>query len=96
MRYFFDSRDNDTFLRDAEGLVFPNLDTVKLEAARALAEIAKDILPGSVRRVLAIEVRDEHGRPILITSLVFEVVVLIADLRLAPRVARPYSSESGQ
>jgi hypothetical protein len=73
--YFFDSRDDDEFIEDESGLEFPNLGTVKIEAARALAELARDVIPGSMRRKLAIEVRDEQG-PVLIAKMIFEAVIL--------------------
>lgn len=75
--YFFDSRDNETFLEDDVGVEFPDLDAVKVEAARALAELAVDVLPGSLRRELAIEVRDERG-PVLKALMRFEAIILIA------------------
>ena len=78
MRYFFDTRDNETFFRDEDGLEFADFDEVKLEASRALAELAMEVLPGSVRRVMAIEVCAGTGRTvILVTTIVFEVVVLL-------------------
>lgn len=73
--YYFDSRDNDQFLEDEVGLEFPNLETVKIESARALAELARDVLPGSVRRVLSIEVRDSCG-PVLKVMMAFEAIIL--------------------
>jgi hypothetical protein len=77
-RYYFDSRDNDCFLEDEVGLVFPDLKTVKVEAARALAELARDVLPGSFRRVLTTEVRDSRG-PVLKVMMAFEAVILRSD-----------------
>jgi hypothetical protein len=77
MRYFFDSRDNGTFIPDEVGLMFADFEDVRYEAARALAEIAKDELPGSERRRLAIEVRDEMDHRVLVTTIIFEVRVLI-------------------
>jgi hypothetical protein len=59
------------------GLEYPDLDTVKVEAARALSELAREVIPGSVRRKLAIEVRDDQG-PVLIASMAFEALVLRA------------------
>ena len=73
--YFFDSRDNDLFIEDNVGLGFADLDAVKVEAARALAELARDVLPGSLERRLAIEVRDEQG-PVLRALMKFEAVLL--------------------
>jgi len=44
-------------------------------AALSLAELARDVLPGSIKRVLSVEVRDTI-RPILKDVLTFEVVAL--------------------
>jgi anthranilate phosphoribosyltransferase len=73
--YFFDTRDNDKFMEDDSGLEFQDLDEVKVEAAKALAELARDVLPGSLRRELAIEVRDELG-PVLKALMRFEAIIL--------------------
>ena len=56
--FFFDVRDNAHFTRDDEGLEFPTIEKARDEAARALAEMAKFVLPGAEVRELAIEVRD--------------------------------------
>lgn len=77
MRYYFDFRDNDEFDIDAVGSDFSSLKDVKIEASRALADVAKDVLPGSVVRTLAIEVRDDHG-PILRVVLRFEIEHVMA------------------
>ncbi len=74
--YYFDSRDGDSFIEDDEGLEFPDIETARDQATAALADIARDVLPGSVRRELAIEVRDEHKQPVLRTCLVFEAIRL--------------------
>ena len=71
-RYYFDSRDDDMFIADDEGLDFSSLDDVKAQATTALTELAKDVLPGSVARTLAIEVRDDLG-PVLRIALRFEI-----------------------
>ncbi|WP_028136645.1 DUF6894 family protein [Bradyrhizobium japonicum] len=71
-RYYFDSRDNDRFIADDEGLDFSSLDDVKAQATTALTELAKDVLPSSVIRTLAIEVRDDLG-PVLRIALRFEI-----------------------
>lgn len=75
-RYYFDQRDGDTLISDDEGLEFDGIKAVRDEATRALAGIAKDELPGSVRREIAIEVRDEASRPVLRAALWFEVQTL--------------------
>jgi hypothetical protein len=73
--YFFNIRDNDDFIEDEVGLAFADLEAVKIEAARALAEIACDAIPGSVRRQLSVEVRDAQG-PVLLATMAFEAVPL--------------------
>jgi hypothetical protein len=74
-RYFFDFRDGDSFLKDEVGLEYPHLDAVKKEAAAGLAEYAKDVVPGTDRREMAVEVRTDAG-PVLMTKMVFEVELL--------------------
>jgi hypothetical protein len=44
--YFFDTRDNDTFIEDDVGVEYPHIEAVKAEAARSLAELARDVIPG--------------------------------------------------
>ncbi len=73
--YFFDTRDDKTFIEDDVGLDLPNLEEAKVQAARSLAELARDVLPSSVRRDLAVEVR-EGAYPLLKTLLHFEAVYL--------------------
>jgi hypothetical protein len=46
------------------------------EATRGLADLSKDVIPGSERRELAIEVRDAHNCLLLRAALWFEVAVL--------------------
>ena len=75
MRYFFDTRDNGTFIADDLGIEFDNLEAVRDQAALSLAELAKDVLPGSASRVLSVEVRDAF-QPILKDVLTFEAIVL--------------------
>jgi hypothetical protein len=72
-RYYFDTRDNDNFLRDEEGLDMAGDDAARNEASRGLAEMARDVLPGSIKRQLAIEVRDAAKLPLMAARLVFEI-----------------------
>jgi Domain of unknown function (DUF6894) len=71
--FYFDVRDGQKFTEDDYGLEFPNIEAARDEATRTLAEIAKDVLPGSTVREMAIEVRDEAKDPLLRTVLRFEV-----------------------
>jgi hypothetical protein len=74
-RYFFDTRDGETFIEDDEGQEMPDLESVRIEATRSLAELARDVLPGSLKRVLTVEVR--RGRwPLLKLCLTFEAIPL--------------------
>jgi hypothetical protein len=76
--YFFDTRDGDEFIDDDVGIDYPDLETVKLEAARTLGDLARDVIPGNVNRELAVEVRDAQG-PVLIVKITFEAIVLRAE-----------------
>ena len=71
-RYFFDTRDNDNFTPDPEGLELPDLAAARTEVARALAEMAREVIPGSEHRTLSIEVCGDDG-PIFASRLIFEM-----------------------
>ncbi|PSO30909.1 hypothetical protein [Bradyrhizobium sp. MOS002] len=71
-RYYFDTRDNDDFIPDVEGVEIATFEQVKIAASEAMADFAKDVLPGSVVRILMIEVRDDL-RSILRVVLRFEI-----------------------
>jgi hypothetical protein len=73
--YFFDTRDNDTFTEDDVGIELPDLETVKSQASVSLAELARDVLPGSLERDLAVEVRNER-QLVMKAKLKFEAILL--------------------
>ena len=75
MLYFFDTRDNGRLVEDDVGIDCADMDCVKREAALSLAELARDVLPGSIERVLSVEVRDAT-QPVLRDVLTFEATVL--------------------
>jgi hypothetical protein len=77
-RYFFDTRDNSHFIRDELGLELNSLEEARDEGTRGLADLARDVLPGAIRRELAVEVRDEADYPVLRAALWFEVAVVEA------------------
>ena len=77
MRYYFDSRDGDSLAWDQEGVECADLERARREAARGLAEFARDILPLLAARKLSISVRDEDGHEVLTASLAFDVRVMM-------------------
>jgi hypothetical protein len=70
-RYFFGIHD-DVDVTDHDGIELPDLRAARSEAARALAENAKDMLPGDgSAKTLEINVRDETGVVVLRAWLSF-------------------------
>jgi hypothetical protein len=69
-RYYFDIREGDEFFPDEEGIELRTLQAVQEEAARSLADLARDAarnhLDGLGSR-LAIEVRDDKGAVMQLT-----------------------------
>jgi hypothetical protein len=75
-RYYFDVTDDKGSFRDADGIQFPTIERAKQEAARALAEIARDRVPGPDRLVFIVLVRDERKEPLFGVRLTIEVLRL--------------------
>jgi hypothetical protein len=75
--FFFDTRDDGKLIHDDEGLEFPDLEAVRVQAAKSLAELAADVLPGSTQRCLGVDVRDARNRAILTTELTFKAFILV-------------------
>jgi hypothetical protein len=69
--YYFDTRDDDEVTRDDVGLRLDGVQAARDLAAKSLAELAVDALPGSSRRCLGVDVRDERSA-VLTTELIFE------------------------
>jgi hypothetical protein len=74
-RYYFDLREGDDLAPDEEGLELPSIERVQEEAARSLADMARDAVrknhDGAGQR-MAIEVRDDDG-PVLQVRFTFEI-----------------------
>ena len=74
--YYFDLRDDDKVVPDAEGTELSSMDEVQNEAAYALADMLRDQLPAANgnghARDLAIEVRDTGG-PVMRARFAFEI-----------------------
>jgi hypothetical protein len=84
--YFFDTRNDGDVLRDDVGVECRDFEAVRTLAARGLAVLAVDVLPGSIRRVLGVDVRGAHGQLVLVTDLVFEARAWSLHLRAAAHV----------
>lgn len=72
-RYYFDTFDGETLLRDDEGFEFHDLDAARAEAAFAIGEMARDAMPDGMHREFRIDVRDEGGRPVLRVTFTLNV-----------------------
>jgi hypothetical protein len=73
--YYFDTRDDDDFICDDQGLELPDINAAAQVAARSLAELALEVLPGATARCLGVDVRDEQQREVLTTELTYKAVV---------------------
>jgi hypothetical protein len=75
-RYYFDMREGDEIAPDEEGMELDTLEEVQEEAARTLADMAKDGIRGGrtngARGPMSIEVRDAAG-PVLQVKFTLEV-----------------------
>jgi hypothetical protein len=69
--YYFDTRDDGAVVTDDVGIELVGLDAVKALTARSLAELVLEVLPGSLKRCLGVDVPDEQSRPVLTTELVY-------------------------
>jgi hypothetical protein len=73
-RYFFDTDDGQHFIEDEQGLDLHGLKEARLQAQAALADIARDHVPGDGdQRSMACRVRDEGGKTVLLASLVLMI-----------------------
>jgi hypothetical protein len=73
-RYYFDVFDDRGSVTDIEGIPFATIEGAKAEASGALAEIARDRLPGPDRLVFLVAVRDERKDPLFEVRLTIEVL----------------------
>ncbi|RXT54298.1 DUF6894 family protein [Bradyrhizobium betae] len=75
-RYYFDLLDGGVLACDEEGLLLPNLQAAQAEAARSLADMARDAVDDLTatpdKRDMAIEVRDAAG-PVMQVKFTFEI-----------------------
>ena len=73
-RYYFDIREGDEIFSDEEGLELSTIEKVQEEAARSLADMARDAVRtlGASSQQMSIEVRDDSG-PVLHLKFTFAV-----------------------
>ena len=76
MRYYFDLHDGNQVIVDDEGLECGSIERVQEEAARSLADMARDAAlthgrHGTGQRI-SIQVRDQNG-PVLKAQFIFEI-----------------------
>jgi hypothetical protein len=74
-RYYFDFADEKGLLVDDEGMDFQNLEAVQDEAARCLADMARDAartFKGRSVQQMAVKVRDDEGT-VLHARISFEI-----------------------
>jgi hypothetical protein len=74
-RFYFDIREGDEVIPDEEGLELSTIEKVQEEAARSLADMARDGVRkqgDGASHEIAIEVRDDSG-PVLQVKFTFEV-----------------------
>jgi hypothetical protein len=68
--FYFDTRDRNRRIVDNIGEYVSDLARAQVVAAASLAELARDVLPGSTSRCLAVDVRDITGL-VLTTKLTY-------------------------
>jgi hypothetical protein len=68
-RFFFDTYDGKRYAPDQDGLDLEDIEAAKLEAQKALPDMAKGGLPNGNHRSFVVNVRDESGRTVLRTAL---------------------------
>jgi uncharacterized protein YfcZ (UPF0381/DUF406 family) len=74
-RFYFDIREGEEIIPDEEGLELSTIEKVQEEAARSLADMARDAIRArgdGGSHEMAIEVRDDSG-PVLEVKFTFEI-----------------------
>lgn len=74
--YYFDFLDGNMFTRDDIGMECDSLEAAKVEASAGLIGYAKDNVPGSDEREIAVEVRTESA-PVLVLKMSFKTKQLV-------------------
>jgi hypothetical protein len=73
-RYYFDTDDGQHFIEGQEGFDLYGLKEARLQAQAALADIARDHVPGDGdQRTMTCRVRAESGKIVLLASVVLMI-----------------------
>jgi hypothetical protein len=73
-RYYFDTDNGEHFIVGQEPFDLYGMKEVRLQAQAALADIARDHVPGNAdQRTMTCRVRDESGTIVLLASLVLMI-----------------------
>ena len=75
IRYYFDMREGDSIATDEDGLELASIEAVQEEAARSLADMARDAVRkrnDGAGHQMSIDVRDDTG-PVLQVKFTFEI-----------------------
>jgi hypothetical protein len=75
--YYFATRNCGTYIRDDVGLDCADIETVRVQAAKSLAELALDVLPRTTDCLMGVDVRNERDEPVLVTELTFKARLLV-------------------
>jgi hypothetical protein len=70
-RFYFEMREDGTCISDLHVGEGCGVETARVAAARALVDIAKDVLCGAIWQDMSIEIRDEVGRAVLWADIFF-------------------------
>lgn len=68
-RFFFDTYNGEDLATDDAGLELESLAAAKVEAQKALPDIARDALPDGNHSTFVVNVRDEDGQIVLRAAL---------------------------
>jgi hypothetical protein len=88
-RFYFDLRENGSFIEDEEGALLPDIDAAQAEAERGITEMAHHKLSEDGVRHMTIDVRDDSGEKVLSVTLSLDVK------RSSQRSSRKGRSRSG-
>ncbi|HLL58727.1 MAG TPA: hypothetical protein VK391_02420 [Allosphingosinicella sp.] len=66
-----------TFIPDDEGMECADVEVVRVQAAKSLAELALDVIPRTTDCLMAVDVQNERQEVVLVTELTFKAQLLV-------------------